>query len=282
MGLAVGAGLILLGIVCLVAGSGRALSLPVVALILLGGLAIGLGCAAVVLGLGYFRLRYELGDGELRVHWAGPPERIRLDEIDGVYGGQQVGPLRRVRGLAWPGYAVGTARSRSHGALRLYCTDLASDSLAIVVAAQRTLALSPRDPAAFRRALIRHIEAGSLESSPTRPSGSTVGGLPRPVPTAFIGGALAWLIACLAAVAIGLQSLPELVGRFPTGSGIGPPPASREWLLSLPVLGTVVLGLNLALAIALRRREPGAGVLLAGSASLVALLVLLSALRAVW
>ena len=279
VGFAVGAALVAAGASCLIVAIGRPLSLPVVALVLLGGVAIGLGCAAVVLALGYFRLRYELADGELRVHWAGPMVRVRLDEIDGIYGGQQIGPLRRIRGLTWPGYFVGTARSRSHGPLRLYCTDLASESLSIVVAAHRTLVLSPNDPPAFRRELIRRIEAGESEPSSAAPDGRGARGLPQPVLTAFTGAALAWLIGCAAAVVLGFQTLPEMIGRFPAGPGAGPPLESREWLVSLPLLGAVVLALNLAIGFALRRREPGAGVLLAGSASLVALLVLLSSLR---
>jgi hypothetical protein len=279
LGLGVAVALLLVGLGSLAAVVGRALTPPAFLLVALGAFGLGFGAAALVLATGYYRLRYELTNGELRVHSARPSERLPLGRIDGIYSGQQVGELRGLRGVSWPGYFVGTTRTRAHGALQVYCTDLSSESLSVVVAAERTLVLSPVDPPAFRRELIRRIEAGQV-SSAAPPS---LTGPPRGVPRALLVGlltsAIGLLVTAVAAVAFGFPSLPDQLVPFPGAAGSLSNPTSRDWLLTLPALGVVVLLLNAILAYVLRRREPAGSILLIGTACLVQLLVLLGSLR---
>jgi hypothetical protein len=278
LGLGVAVVLLLIGIGSLAAVIGRPLSPLVFLLVGLGSLGLGLGAAALVLASGYYRLRYELTAGELRVHSARTSERLPLDRIDGIYSGQQIGELRGLRGVSWPGYFVGTTRTRTHGALQLYCTDLGSESLSIVVAAERTLVLSPVDPPAFRRELIRRIEAGQGSAVP--PPGTSQ---PRRLPQALLVGlataAVGLLLAAVAAVSLGFPQLPDQLVPFPESPGSLSNPTSRDWLLTLPALGLAVLLLNAAIAFGLRKREPAGAVLLVSAACLVQLLVLLGSLR---
>jgi hypothetical protein len=279
IGLVVAAVLLVIGIASLAAVVGQALSPLVFLLVGLGALGLGLGAAALVLATGYYRLRYELAAGELRVHSARTSERLSLDRIDGIYSGQQIGELRGLRGVSWPGYFVGTTRTRTHGALQLYCTDLGSEALSIVVAAERTLVLSPVDPPAFRRELIRRIEAGESSAAP-RPVGASQ---PRRLPQALLAGlataAVGLLLTAVAAVSLGFPLLPDRIVPFPESTGALSSPTSRDWLLSLPALGLAVLLVNAIAAFGLRKREPAGAVLLAGTTCLVQLLVLLGSLR---
>ena len=163
--------------------------------------------------------------------------------------------------------------------MQLYCTDLSTESLSVVVAAQRTVVLSPVDPPAFRRELIRRIEAGEVSSEILPVRASQPRRLPRAPLVGLVSAAVGLLVTALVAVALGFPGLPDQIVSFPEAAGSLSSPTSRDWLLTLPALGVAVMLLNGVLGFVLRSREPAATVLLAGTACLVQLLVLLGSLR---
>jgi hypothetical protein len=254
--------------------------LLMLAALVLGSIAAGAGVALGLSALGYFRLRYLFAPGVLLIRSGAPTESIALHEIDGIYGGQRAGQLRRVRGTSWPGYHVGVVRSRSLGTLRVFCTDLAEEALSVIVTSRRTVLLSPQDPAAFRRELIRRIEADdqaagqAIAVEPARG-----GGLPHPLTVGTFATAFALLGAALLAILANFDALPETLTMplHATGQTAQSGPSSD--IYQLPLLGAGVVGVNLILALVMARRERAPRVLLSSTGCLVAAVILLATLR---
>src|SRR5207248_2458533 len=71
--------------------------------------------AAAIIALwtyGYFGLRYILTPAALLIRWLGEDEAVPLADLQGVYSGQRLGKLPRLRGFTWHGYWVGRALHR--------------------------------------------------------------------------------------------------------------------------------------------------------------------------
>lgn len=243
---------------------------------LLAALAVGAAAAVSLAVIGYYRLRYDFGPGMLVIRSSGPSESVPLADIEAVYTGQRLGPLRSPRGWSWPGYYVGVARHRSMGTLRVFCTDRDTDALVIIVTPANTLVISPDDAPAFRRELIRRIEleeprAPATDTGQARP--------PEPLLVGLLGASVVALLASLATILVNFQALPELtpLQLDPLGrpAMLGP----RGELFYFPLIGGVVLGLNFVILLLLRGREPAAAVLLAGTAGLAQVVILLATLR---
>jgi hypothetical protein len=240
-------------------------------------IVLGVAAAVAVAALGYFRLSYWLDPEQLSIRWAGATEVIPLDAIEGIYAGSRVGRLQQVRGLNWPGYHVGVVPNSALGPLRVFCTDLSIDALSVIVTAERTYLLSPTDPAEFRRELIQRIEA--TDTVPTRSipvARRGQGGLPHPLLVATIAAAVALLVAVLTTTLANYQALPETISPPMLADTIS---SSRTDVLRLPLLGAILLGVNLLLALALRARERGAIVLLCATACLIEAVILVATLR---
>lgn len=257
---------------------------PLFGLLVGGALAAGAGALATI-ALGYYRLGYLLSADRLIIRWSGPTETIHLDEIDGIYAGQRLGRIHRVRGVNWPGYYVGTVRSRTMGALQVFCTDLSVDALSIVTTPERCYVLSPADPPAFRRELIQRIqnapERGSEDVDARDAAERWSSSLPRPLVAGLATGALVLLFAAFVAVVQHYPALPEtltLAGRLTGGVETTAP---KGELYALPALGAAILALNLLLSVLLQRRERSAPVLLCATAYVVEAVVLLATLRTI-
>jgi hypothetical protein len=278
LGIATSAVLLLTGVAALAWGAeqplGPGLGLGLVFAVIGSGAAAALAAAS----MGYFRLRYRLDHDALHVRWAGPPEVIPFEAIDGVYAGQRLGRLGQIRGVNWPGYHVGVVPNHPSGQLRVFCTDASIDALTVIVTGERTLVLSPSDTPGFRRELIRRIE--SVDTPESRSNSSAwgdEGSLPHPMLIASISAAVALLAAAMATTVAHYDELPETIS-MPTAGG-GTVASPRSDIFELPVLASGLLGLNLVLALALRARERGAVVLLCATACIAEGVVLLAVVR---
>jgi hypothetical protein len=242
--------------------------------------AIGLGAAFLAATIGFYRLSYEFEPDRLLVRGGNRVESILLDEIEGIYAGQRVGSLRTVYGFTWPGYYVGIVRGRGLGTLRVYCTDRRVEALSVIVTADRAVVLTPDDPGAFRRELIRRIESVPGGAATGRSAtGAVVGWLPQPAVMGLFGAALALLVATALAVQHGYPALPELIALQAEPAGRAGVLSPREEIFNLPLLGAVTLLCNLLIALALRGRSLPAATLLASSSTLIESIVVLSAMR---
>jgi hypothetical protein len=160
----------------------------------------------------------------------------------------------------------------------VFCTDRRVEALSVIVTPSRTLVLSPFDPAAFRRELIRRIEANEPPAEPIerrRPSF----GLPHPAVAGLIGVACALLLASLLDILASLTRLPDMIALQLDPAGRPGPLSPRSEIFNLPLLGAALLVLNILLALALRGREQAATVLLCATASLIEIVILLATLR---
>ena len=244
-----------------------------------GAACVGLATAVGIAAVGFFRLSYQIGPGRLVVRGGGQSDAIPLDKIEGIYAGQRVGQLRNVRGLSWPGYYVGSMRGRGLGLMRVYCTDRRIESLSVIVTADRALVLTPHDPPAFRRELIRRIEASSGTAPAVRSSTMTARYLPHPVVAGCFAAAAALLVAAVVAVQSDFPGLPDLVPLLPEPVGRPPVLSPREQIFNVPLIGAAILACNLLAAAVLRGRAAAASSLLAASSALAEGIVLLAALR---
>jgi hypothetical protein len=252
--------------------------------LLLALLSVTLLAAAAALALlaaGYFRLAYEFGPDRLVLRSSHRSEAIPFGQVDGIYAGQRIGALRRVRGVSWPGYHVGQLQSRVLGSLRVYCTDTRPDALSVIVAGQRGFVLTPVDPPGFRRELIRRIEA-SEEAAPDGAS-EVVGHrslFPSPLGAALLTAALALVGATLTALTLAADSLPAVVPLQldPLArDALQSPSSALSYLL---ILGLGVVLLNAILSAACRSRERAASTLLLSTATLVTAVIYVASLRA--
>jgi hypothetical protein len=232
----------------------------------------------LVLVLGVLRLRYRFTSDALLVDWTGPSEAIRYHEIDGIYAGQRVGQLRRIQGVSYPGYYAGLVRSRALGPLRVFATAREADALSVIVVGDRTFVLTPSDPPAFRRELIRRIEASQSSAHQPVPAAVARRRLPDPLIAACAAVSLVLIGAVLGGIVTHFQALPDMIPLRPEALGRPGQLSPRAEIYSIPLFGAIALLVNFFL-IAVLRSERGAVILLGGTGVLVEAILLLSTVR---
>ena len=250
-------------------------------------LLVALICGVLALMLfvftyGYFALRYRLERQALVIRWLGQEEVVPFGAVDGIFAGSRLGQAMRVRGLNWPGYHVGTGRTRAMGMVRYYTTTSDLKDVALIVTPDATYALSPADAPSFRRELIRRVEEAEDDAerldgqAPTRSTPSPFRDVM--LPAAFIAS-LGLLALCLGYVWLKWEGVPEIIPlRFSadgTPNQLGP----REDIFRIPIIGTGILLVNLFLGLALHGRERAAARMLWTTSVVVQLLVLVATVR---
>ena len=251
------------------------------------GLLVGFICGLLALTVlvftwGYFRLRYRFEPRGLLICWLGRRELVPYSKIDGVFAGPRLGQAMRVRGLNWPGYHVGTGRTRAMGLVRYYTTTSDLGEIALVVTTSATYAVSPADAAGFRRELIRRVEesdefADTAELEPKEsapPSALRDATLPL-----LLLASLALLAASLAYVGLKWDSLPETIPLHFAADGTPNQVGLREEIFRVPGIGAAILIANLGLGLALYQRERAAARMLWVTSVVVQLLVLVATVR---
>jgi len=217
---------------------------------------VGLGAAILVWALAYRRLVYELGDWALQVRWLGELLIVPYVAIDGIYTGQRLVGHAVPQVPCWPGIYVGPGRVRGIGRLRFFTTSPDPAALTLLTFEHGGVVLSARYPQDFRAALIRRVEgSSSVEARPDRPTtvwSAPAGRAPwsalgdRWLPLSTAAG-LVLLLGVLAVVIYGLPGLTDLIPLHFDAAGnpsqIGP----KVDLLRLPLLGLLLLGLNVGL-----------------------------------
>lgn len=250
-------------------------------------LLVALICGALALVVlvftyGYFALRYRLGDDALVIRWLGREEYIPFDKVDGIFAGSRLGQAIRVRGLNWPGYHIGSGRSRSMGSVRYYTTTADLANIALIVTPGATYAVSPADAAGFRRELIRKVQES--ESSPAAAQPTTLRqGRPAvwrdPLLPLLLVMSLVLIAMSVAYVWLKWDGLPESIPLHFAADGspdlIGP----REDVFKVPAIGAAILIANLGLGLAVYARERVAARLLWACSVAVQLLMLVATAR---
>ncbi|MGC9333268.1 MAG: PH domain-containing protein [Anaerolineae bacterium] len=218
----------------------------------------------------WLSLRYRLDRNGIVIRSVGSEAIIPIREVQRILPGQDLGKeaLRR-RGLHWPGHERGVGMIPGIGRTRFLATRPLSEQLLLVTPGM-AYGISPQDPEAFVRGFESRRELGPnrlLEHEERRAAWFT-----WPVWT----DQTAWVLLG-AALVINLALFGYLSIRFPGMdfqlplhfNSLGQPDriGTKMELFALPIIGLIVLGTNLALGLALYRRERAGSYLLWGAAA---------------
>jgi len=249
------------------------------------GLAILFSLGLLVL-IGYWlyglaRSEYTLDRNALVIHW-GPVEHvIPSGQIERVLTGDEVeGRIRVYSGGLWPGHCVGYGEVPGQGPTLFYATVPPQDQV-YVVTSDLTYGISPAERQVFLKSFQERWEMGptqAMERSSRRP--------------AFLSWPIWGDRAGLGLLAIGLLALVALVGllcfQFPAlpllvplhfdSTGAPDRLGSRVEIFTIPLIGFLVLLLNLLLGGLAYRRERMVSHMLWGGVILVQVLMWVAAM----
>lgn len=248
--------------------------------LLVGLVCAGLGLTLLIMTSGYFVLRYRFDRDALVIRWLGREEIVPFANVEGIFAGPRLGQPMRARGWNWPGYHVGVGRTRSMGLVRYYTTTSAPDDIALIVTRGVTYAVSPADPSAFRRQLIRRVEDSDPVAPGVEPRGQAWAPALRDASLPLL------LVAVLALLAvsvgyIGLRwdGLPETIPLHFAADGTADQTGPREQVFRVPAIGAAIATLNLGLGMAVYARERAAARMLWTASVVVQVLVVVATAR---
>jgi hypothetical protein len=250
----------------------REISLSVFGWTLATAAASVLALRLLVQSYGCWNLSYHLSRNGLRIRWGPETHVIPAHQISAVCEGREVGELLRVRGVRWPGHYVGRARTRLFGEVTCFATRREPDAILFVVTPAMTYAISPADPPRFLQDYLVRRQLG-----PTRRWFPEVLRWPlvdhaiyRDRLALGLGlGAMILNSLLFAYLSYRYPALPQLVPLQLTPTGQQAVIALRNDLFQIPLWGLVVLAVNLAVAMALYRRDRiGAVLLLSGGTAM--------------
>jgi len=217
-------------------------------------------------------LRYHLDRNGVIVRWFGVEQVIPIRDIQRIVPGRELGEtVVRRRGLRWPGHERGLGLVPGIGRTRFLATRPLAEQL-LLVTPRRAYAISPRDAEGFIRAYESRRELGPnrlLERGP-RYAGWLAWQFWRDQTAwGLLGTALAINLALFAYLCARFARLDLQLALHFNSLGqvdrIGP----RTELFALPIIGLIVLGVNLVLGLILYRRERAGSYLLWGAAAAV-------------
>jgi hypothetical protein len=253
------------------------------------GLLVGFVCGALailalVLTIGYFRLRYRFEPNGLVVTCLGRRDVIAYDRVDGIFTGQRLGQAMRVRGLNWPGFHMGVGRTRAMGFVRYFVTTGDLNEIALIVTPDVTFAVSPADGAGFRRELIGRVEASdSLEPSFLPPERTTRAQVGSPLKDITLAATLLASIAVLTVTGLYIaghwSTSKEVLEMQSTFDGKVLTYGQREDIFKLPGIGAAILIANLGIGLSLYARERAAARMLWSISVIVQVLLLVATAR---
>ncbi|MBI4492451.1 MAG: hypothetical protein HY690_06630 [Chloroflexi bacterium] len=281
IGLAATVALLLLGGLGFVALLRTAPSLASLGLLLLGLGGVGGGLLAAGLTYGFYTLRYRLDRGALAICWLGQQEVIPYADIDAIYAGGRLGRTSGPKLLNVAGYRVGAGWSRGAGPVHFYTTSASDGEVSVIEARHGVFALTPVDPAAFRRTLIARIEAsGGEQVAAARPRlWARLQVLGETAALSSVGLSLALLAVVLGFILNQYAGVPNLLPLHFDGAGQPGVPGPREQLFWLPAVGMALLLANTAVGGWLAESEPVLARLVWLASPIVQAMVFISVLR---
>jgi len=215
-------------------------------------------------------LRYRLDRNGIVIRWGSTERTISIRDVRRILAGHQLGgTVVQRRGLRWPGYERGEGQVPGIGRTCFLATRPLADQLLLVTPGQ-AFAISPHDPEGFLKAFEARRELGPnrlLEPGVRHASWFT-----WPLWT----DQTAWVLLGVASI-INLGLFGYLCARFPgldlqlplhfSNQGLVDRIGTKAELFALPIIGLIILGANLALGLALYKRERAGSYLLWGAAA---------------
>ena len=195
------------------------------------------------------RASYIIEREGLSIHWGLRRLEIPFSELEWIRPIGEMDEVIEVPMLSMPGAYLGTSRTRELGDVEFIASD--SHSMVVIASFEHIYVLSPEQPEKFIHAFERTLEMGSIspiEAISTEPAEflrSVLGD--QFARTSFIISlALTLLLIILTSLSIPLR---ETVSMGIDSTGLPLEPVASKRLLLLPVLGGLVLVLNVVVGL---------------------------------
>jgi hypothetical protein len=245
------------GVFFLLRGLGVAAGLHQAWYLLGGGYLAGLGIFFAYLAWACFGMSYLVDRNAVTLRWGGIRQVVPVVAIERLIPASHADDAK-VAGLNWPGLHVGRGHVPDLGEVLFYSTHRSMADVLFLQTASQTYAISVPDPVFFAQTVQSQQERGPLFE--TR----------QAVHRRGLGGAGFWqdrgalllsalLVASFAAVLVYVlndySGLAQRIAlRFPALGGIARM-TDKSALLDIPRTGAAIMGVNLALALALHSWE---------------------------
>ena len=225
------------------------------ALVVLAGVVLVAGLGYWTLG--FYTLRYRLDRNGVVITWGVIRQVIPAANIVRLAPGAELAPSTRVRGFTWRGYYVGSGHDPTLGPVLFYATRPRAEQL-LVVTPTLTYAISPRDPAAFE---LEYSLRSSLGPTVVLSQGASLARIAR---LSLWRDRWLWVLLGLTLLAnvllFGYMSwqhpyLPELLPLHFSILGQVDRVGERNELFLLPIIGLIVLVINVVFGGLIHVRE---------------------------
>ena len=230
---------------------------------------------------GLARSGYTLDRNALVIRWGAAEHVIPSDQIERVLTGDEVeGRIRMRSGGAWPGHCVGIGELPGAGTTLFYAT-VPPKSQIYVITPKITYGISPANREVFVESLRERWEMGptqTVEQSYTRPGFMDWVIWHDKLGLSLLGVGFLTILALVGLLCFQFPNLPMLVPLHFGAAGTPDRLGSRGQVFTIPLIGFLVLLLNLSLGILAYRRERMLSYLLWGGAILVQVLTWVAAL----
>ncbi len=189
--------------------------------------------------------RYLLDRDGLRIRWGLRGEDIALPDVEWIRPANELGYSLRLPFVRFPGSVFGKRNTEGLGQVEFLASD--DRNLLLIATPMKVYAISPEDSRQFINAFLRAMELGSLSPLVTATT----------LPTAFLKRVWADRAARLliflgifftVLLVVSTSGLVSSRAELPLGfdtDGNPFPPGPSEYLILLPVLGSMVFGFNL-------------------------------------
>ncbi|MFN8473605.1 MAG: PH domain-containing protein [Anaerolineae bacterium] len=227
---------------------------------------------------GALSLRYAMDRNAVTIRWAATTYVIPMPNITAVEDGADFF-VERVQGYHWPGLLVGLGHLDRLGGTMICATRPLPEQL-ILVTRRGSYAVSPADRAAFIEGLGTRQRLGPTEAlaeTVWQPRWMRLPIWRDRLVYALLGAGVILSLLLWAWVSLLYGSLPATLPM----RGLDATPLARAIAVWLPLAGALALAVNVALAVAVHRRERFAAYLSLGSAVAVQIFIWIALLHAV-
>ncbi len=270
LGLLVGATLTLwaLSIAALLVNFAVASDFDISAVLAVTGAVAATGLASL---FGYWTyalatMSYELDRNGLVIQWGVTRQVVPLGDIERLVPGTSVG-IPSVKGVSWLGYHIGRATIERIGDVLFYTTHQNAEQVLYVMTSERNYAISVDDPAGFARQVQIRQDLGPtarVTHHAQRLGSAAQAFWYDPLGRTLVAVALLSTFVMWALVALRYPDLPAALElHFPASEDTGLVDIrTKDAILQLPRIATLILVINLAIGFALHTWERVAGYVL--------------------
>ena len=211
-------------------------------------------------------MNYALDRNGLVIHWGVTRQVVPLGDIERLVPGTSVG-LPSVKGVSWLGYHIGRATIERIGDVLFYTTHQNAEQVLYVMTSERNYAISVEDPAGFARQVQIRQDLGPtarVTHHAQRLGSAAQAFWYDPVGRILVAAALFATFLMWALVSLRYPDLPAALElHFPAYEDTGLVDVrTKDSILQLPRIATLILAINLALGFLLHAWERVAGYVL--------------------